>query len=1126
MKGWLDKYNDDIPIAQEGLKQDKTLNAEQKEGLEKIKGLSKEEQLRWLNKNIGWVKKIPGVEGLLKRALGNYMSKSIGNSYTPIENIDINEVVNDTTTPSFYNGSMRRSLVDMFSKQDSTGFKEVPSTIYNKFEVPLNYDPQKDHPGLKNYYMSSSDYNPLDTVDYKVIKPILMQIIAKRRGYKPDMDFLRPDEGGLGFKKETYDKLSNIADSIAINKGYGVTSLPSGEQLGVQDNIAEAAFNVDFRKNPPQFSMYDEWDFDRNYVKKWRPIYDKSNMTKEQTGIANQLGKPFGLMLPLYIKNYPKKANGGIIGDGYTTEGRNYSPAWGGQFKNGGEITNVFNVGDDIAQNGVRKLSTPYYEPLKINNSVRQENAIYRKPIYNVKDTPLNEDLDWYDQYFEKRVPIAANNIYNPTNDPNFNPSKEEWEEMQANTKQYLKNRVEDYRNTGKVTWIGNWDKEATSRGGRYLTDYKLTILAHDKNQQTLAPLDSTNTREAYPQLVAPHEIGHAISSVDRTKDDLDRSDFDKFELSSAIDNFNKNYYKKPERPSIDRNSFAYKILSEKGKEQYEKRHNFPKWEERSEEQLSSVWGAKRMAEKIGMVKDAATHDWTVDDIKKLRNYGFLKYFPGYTDKDLQKFFQTIVENKSTKSNQYKIPTAQNGRELQYYQQGNDWQPKSISRDGSIIHDNNGYWNRDNWGKPVQIDSNRITMEGVSQPLLGIGLNASQEPVDAKMMTSGNNYRFKGKKVVELPIGQNGANVQMKDQEVLLDNLINFTNLNKKMQDGGILNPKTGEKFNIQGENDNPQFRTDDRNWLERVSNKIYSEYQEHKPQLFKDFPITDMIEPTVSYLTGHSDPETGGISVFPFMGQLDKKLVDITANGIKNKLSKIDVAKEQLDKLGITTTQREGYLPGVSELLHNRVNPRGYPHSLRDLIEQFSGNVEKINASSNDKIFSSISKKRDDAWRLYLGLPQKNKTFRIAEPMDIGSYFPHKKGSEVFSLNETPRITNPPQIGEYRVGSHAGVMGNYGQYSHPTNIEYYDYWNLEPKVTTGYRKIGSIERSLGKRSHVRIPKNITLPISKIIGKPFETRGTIPIEESINYTKQIKDLVLKHMKKGYKNGGWLDAYTD
>jgi len=42
----------------------------------------------------------------------------------------------------------------------------------------------------------------------------------------------------------------------------------------------------------------------------------------------------------------------GFQGDGYSPIGRNYSPAWGGQFKHGGEIMNVASLKDPIAKNG------------------------------------------------------------------------------------------------------------------------------------------------------------------------------------------------------------------------------------------------------------------------------------------------------------------------------------------------------------------------------------------------------------------------------------------------------------------------------------------------------------------------------------------------------------------------------------------------------------------------------------------------------------------------------------------------------------------------------------------------------------------------------------------------------
>ena len=63
--------------------------------------------------------------------------------------------------------------------------------------------------------------------------------------------------------------------------------------------------------------------------------------------------------------------------------------------------------------------------------------------------------------------------------------------------------------------------------------------------------------------------------------------------------------------------------------------------------------------------------------------------------------------------------SAKNGS-MTYYQNGLDFKPRMISRDGNVVKDDNGYWNPDNWGEVVEIDSPDITMRGVNQPLLGI----------------------------------------------------------------------------------------------------------------------------------------------------------------------------------------------------------------------------------------------------------------------------------------------------------------------------------------------------------------------------------------------------------------------
>jgi hypothetical protein len=101
--------------------------------------------------------------------------------------------------------------------------------------------------------------------------------------------------------------------------------------------------------------------------------------------------------------------------------------------------------------------------------------------------------------------------------------------------------------------------------------------------------------------------------------------------------------------------------------------------------------------------------------------------------------------------------SAQNGQEMKYYQEGLDWKPKSISKnggwldkynEGGVIKDDMGQWAHP--GEITEIGSNKITMQGVPYPVLGIS-----DKNDVQMMYPGEEYKFKGKKVTEFPITQN-----------------------------------------------------------------------------------------------------------------------------------------------------------------------------------------------------------------------------------------------------------------------------------------------------------------------------------------------------------------------------------
>jgi hypothetical protein len=120
--------------------------------------------------------------------------------------------------------------------------------------------------------------------------------------------------------------------------------------------------------------------------------------------------------------------------------------------------------------------------------------------------------------------------------------------------------------------------------------------------------------------------------------------------------------------------------------------------------------------------------------------------------------------------------SAQNGQEMKFYQEGLDWKPKNISKnggwlskyeDGGIIEDDRGQWEYP--GEITKINSNQITMQGVDYPVLGIS-----DTGDMQMMQPGQDYTYKGKSVTEVPMMEDGGEKTKAKPDSLL-NLRDFT---------------------------------------------------------------------------------------------------------------------------------------------------------------------------------------------------------------------------------------------------------------------------------------------------------------------------------------------------------------
>jgi len=250
-----------------------------------------------------------------------------------------------------------------------------------------------------------------------------------------------------------------------------------------------------------------------------------------------------------------------------------------------------------------------------------------------------------------------------------------------------------------------------------------------------------------------------------------------------------------------------------------------------------------------------------------------------------------------------------------------------------------------------------------------------------------------------------------------------------------------------------------------------------------------------------------------------------IKKEGIQKGFSPRQIKEQQMREVGITSEQRKGYFPGVSELATEYYVPYGY-HDFFSKLAQVPRKILKGEKNSNilrDTEYPVLnSEKRLDAWKLYSGMPQKSNTFKIAEtfPVNHPSYSNRQLANvERFSLNNDQllspdyKFTSGRDIDDllkapdkhipalrkiyktFKGRDKAkyfedlkspsgkiftdrdvalGVMGGYNQRFFNDIMEYNDIWDLHPG---GF------------------------PVENFFGKPFLSHGQIPF----NPSSRLKD---------------------
>jgi hypothetical protein len=222
------------------------------------------------------------------------------------------------------------------------------------------------------------------------------------------------------------------------------------------------------------------------------------------------------------------------------------------------------------------------------------------------------------------------------------------------------------------------------------------------------------------------------------------------------------------------------------------KKLSYSEWKKQYNLKKTPDYNLKRAWE-LGYIPDEKGHLPTVDnqtgEFLKAKGHPTLQLeLDWYNSPEAADFRSKNIIDSSGKFFKY-VPKSQNGMEMKFYQEGLDFKPKTISRNGGwldkygeVVKDNNGYWNPENWGKAVEIDSPYITMQGVDQPLIGIS-----DTGDIQYMEPGEDYVFDGESVTEYPVAAQGVSVNKADEYPLhkLDDLFNFSNYNKPKAKNG-----------------------------------------------------------------------------------------------------------------------------------------------------------------------------------------------------------------------------------------------------------------------------------------------------------------------------------------------------
>jgi hypothetical protein len=455
--------------------------------------------------------------------------------------------------------------------------------------------------------------------------------------------------------------------------------------------------------------------------------------------------------------DYKVSAHEGMVGDGFSNVGRNYSPAWGGQFKMGGSVYPVNYV--PKAQDGFTSFMSNLGDNIVEFFSDEKEEKI--KPIKktSVKKSGNKDNTKTLNIVDPRKKLATTNQPLRPNSDlVGGKYSSKHLDRLiqeakrQGMSKQDIMNlSAMGFQETKWGKTDGNIGHVMGDWGGD--DDYQLFINAYNAKMKEADRLGITDPAM---RLQVYNGLGTITPSTEK--------DYHGFEMQKI--------YGVP----IPKGGISMKKNPLYGKQVMDIRDNVLAKNPEYIKYMDSIYKAPVPNAKYNIVPGPKMHQKSKIEKEKLaplKKKAMGGSIPGAVGFSYARTKGIPSEGPYAKKT---MPSAQNGQEMKYYQEGLDWRPKTISKNGSVIKDDMGQWAHP--GEITEINSPYITMKGVPYPVLGIS-----DTGDTQMMYPEEEYEFDGTKVTEFPMAKNGLRQEQKGL-VNLDNLLNFTNYNTK-QPGG-----------------------------------------------------------------------------------------------------------------------------------------------------------------------------------------------------------------------------------------------------------------------------------------------------------------------------------------------------